>query len=121
MLTGRLRHALGNIFFALGETERSSSYHTRAMEHYSETVGPTHHRTADMYFKVAQHKYRAGQLDEARNLLDHWKAKVVPAREQSVERRIAADSLRSARTECGVESATFEDSDFDEMVVFWSR
>ncbi|CAK1367572.1 unnamed protein product [Cercospora beticola] len=142
MLTGRLLHALGNIYFSLSETKESMDYHTRAMTHYKETVGPTHHRTADMYFKVAQHKYRTGQLEEARKLLDqahevyqkqkqhysaerarvlHWKAKLVPVGEQGVKRRIAADSLRTARTERGVEEGTFEDNDFDEMVVFWSR
>ncbi|PIA96290.1 hypothetical protein CB0940_10839 [Cercospora beticola] len=143
MLTGRLLHALGNIYLALDETERSLSYHMRAMIHYKETVGPTHHRTADMCFKVAQHKYRTGHLDEAKKYLEdahkiyqtqkqhykaerarvlHWKAKLVPVGEdQSVKLRIAADLLKSAQDQRGVKGTTADDSDFDEMVVFWSR
>ncbi|PPJ52979.1 hypothetical protein CBER1_10953 [Cercospora berteroae] len=143
MLTGRLLHALGNIYLDLDETERSLSYHMRAMMHYKETVGPTHHRTADMCFKVAQHKYRTDHLDEAKKYLEdahkiyqtqkqhykaerarvlHWKAKLVPAGEdQSAKLIIAADLLKSAQDERGVKGTTSDESDFDEMVVFWSR
>ncbi|KAF2206289.1 hypothetical protein CERZMDRAFT_89415 [Cercospora zeae-maydis SCOH1-5] len=70
----------------------------------------------NMYQKQKQH-YSA---ERARVL--HWKAKLVPAgKDQVAKMQIAADLLKFARDERGVEGSTSEDSDFDEMVVFWSR
>ncbi|KAH7092430.1 hypothetical protein FB567DRAFT_625427 [Paraphoma chrysanthemicola] len=61
--TGRFLHALGNV-------ESSLDYHRRALMHYKSTLGNRHHRTADVFVKVAEHNIRLGNNELALVLLD---------------------------------------------------
>lgn len=63
-ITGRFLHALGNV-------ESSFDYHRRALMHYKSTLGNRHHRTADMFVKVAEHNIMLGNPEMALALLDH--------------------------------------------------
>lgn len=70
-ITGRFLHALGNVMATLGRQEQSLDYHRRALFFYKSTLGNGHHRTADLFVKVAEHSMRMGQYDNALALLDH--------------------------------------------------
>ncbi|CAN9407919.1 unnamed protein product [Alternaria alternata] len=63
-ITGRFLHALGNV-------ESSLDYHRRALMHYKLTLGNRHHRTADVFVKVAGHHIKLGNYDMALALLNH--------------------------------------------------
>jgi tetratricopeptide (TPR) repeat protein len=63
-ITGRFLHALGNV-------ESSLDYHRRALMHYKTTLGNHHHRTADIFVKVAEHHIKLGNYDMALALLNH--------------------------------------------------
>ena len=63
-ITGRFLHALGNV-------ESSLDYHRRALMHYKSTLGNRHHRTADVFVKVAEHHINLGNYDMALALLNH--------------------------------------------------
>ena len=63
-ITGRFLHALGNV-------ESSLDYHRRALMHYKLTLGNRHHRTADVFVKVAEHHIKLGNYDMALALLNH--------------------------------------------------
>jgi tetratricopeptide (TPR) repeat protein len=62
-VTGRFLHAMGNV-------ESSLDYHCRALIHYKLTLGSRHHRTADVFVKVAEHHIRLGNYDMALALLN---------------------------------------------------
>ncbi|KAH7066386.1 hypothetical protein BKA63DRAFT_160945 [Paraphoma chrysanthemicola] len=62
-ITGRFLHALGNV-------ESSLEYHRRALMHYKSTLGNRHHRTADVFVKVAEHNIGLGNNELALVLLD---------------------------------------------------
>lgn len=64
-ITGRYLHALGNVTAAMGNQEQSLEYHRKALFHYKHTLGNGHHRTADVFVKVAEHSMRMGQGDNA--------------------------------------------------------
>ena len=53
--TGRFLHALGNVKATQGVREESLAYHSRALSQYLSTIGKNHHRTGDIYVKVAEH------------------------------------------------------------------
>lgn len=63
--TGRILHSLGNVKRAQGFLEESLDYHQRALLHFKETVGSTHHRTGNSCFKVAEHYSRLEKFSEA--------------------------------------------------------
>lgn len=63
-ITGRFLHALGNV-------ESSLDYHRRALMHYKSTLGNRHHRTADLFVKVAEHNIKLGNHEMALALLDY--------------------------------------------------
>lgn len=64
-ITGRYLHALGNVTASLGDQEESLEYHRRALFHYKSTLGNGHHRTADLFVKMAEHYIRMRQEDNA--------------------------------------------------------
>ena len=53
--TGRFLHALGNVKATQGLRKESLAYHSRALSQYLSTIGKNHHRTGDIYVKVAEH------------------------------------------------------------------
>jgi tetratricopeptide (TPR) repeat protein len=63
-ITGRFLHALGNVTSSL-------DYHRRALMHYKSTLGNRHHRTADVFVKVAEHYIKLGNYEMALALLNH--------------------------------------------------
>jgi hypothetical protein len=63
-ITGLFLHALGNVCSSL-------DYHRRALMHYKSTLGNRHHRTADLFVKVAEHNIVLGNHNLALALLDH--------------------------------------------------
>ncbi|KAL9623533.1 MAG: hypothetical protein Q9160_002214 [Pyrenula sp. 1 TL-2023] len=69
--TGRFLHALGNIKDSRGLLDEGLDYHRRALLHYKSTLGNRHHRTADLFVKVADHNIRLYQYEMALALLDH--------------------------------------------------
>lgn len=64
-IRGRYLHALGNVMSTVGDQDKSLSYHREALQHYKSTLGNNHHRTADLYVKVAEHSVRLGQEETA--------------------------------------------------------
>ncbi|KAF2656291.1 TPR-like protein [Lophiostoma macrostomum CBS 122681] len=63
-ITGRFFHAIGNV-------KDSVDYHRRALMHYKSTLGNRHHRTADLFVKMAEHHIRLNKNGMALALLDH--------------------------------------------------
>lgn len=68
--TGRLLHAVGNVKNSQGLFDESHDYHRRALFLYKSTLGNRHHRTADVFVKVAEHNIRLNQHEMALALLD---------------------------------------------------
>lgn len=64
--TGRVLHGLGNIQYDRGNVTESEQYHERALAHYQRTIGNGHHKTADLFHKMAQHCLRRGELEIAK-------------------------------------------------------
>lgn len=69
--TGRFLHALGNVKGSQGHQDEALEYHRRTLLHYKTTLGNRHHRTADVFVKVADHNIRLGYHEMALALLDH--------------------------------------------------
>jgi tetratricopeptide (TPR) repeat protein len=46
-------------------------YHRQALLHYKRTLGNRHHRTADVFVKLAEHAIRLGHYENALAFLDH--------------------------------------------------
>ncbi|KAK8084485.1 hypothetical protein PG997_005756 [Apiospora hydei] len=124
---------------------RSEQFHVKALTQYKSTLGAHHHRTADVCHKVAQHCLRNGQKEEAYRLTDQalnvWavdesayrpeiarttflKAKVAWALERETDAlnlyRKAA-KLRRKLTNQHKKHDQLSESEFDELVTFWSR
>lgn len=72
--TGRILHALGNVRFSQGSLEDSFSYHRRALLQFKSTLGNNHHRTADLYVKVASHHLRLKHWELAKCVRIHSKS-----------------------------------------------
>ncbi|KAF2230784.1 hypothetical protein EV356DRAFT_324935 [Viridothelium virens] len=70
-ITGRFLHALGNVKGSQGHEDEGLKYHRRTLLHYKSTLGNRHHRTADVFVKVAEHNIRLQQYEMALALLDH--------------------------------------------------
>lgn len=88
--TGHFFHAIGNVRESQGNFDESLEYHRRALLHYKSTLGNRHHRTADMFVKVANHNIRLHQYDLALMLLDHALETYVHCREFLPERTRAS-------------------------------
>ena len=69
--TGRFLHALGNVKGSLDKEDEAHDYHRRTLMHYKTTLGNRHHRTADVFVKVADHNLNIGQYDMALALLNY--------------------------------------------------
>ena len=63
--TGRLLYAMGNIRASQGLLDESLSYHERAYDQLTATVGNNHHRTCDVSYRLADHYVRLGRSHEA--------------------------------------------------------
>lgn len=68
--TGRLLHAIGNVKVSQHFYGEGREYHHRALLHYKSTLGNRHHRTADLFVKVADHNLHMRQYDMALVLLE---------------------------------------------------
>lgn len=64
-IRGRYLHALGNVMSTVGDQDKSLAYHREALQHYKSTLGNNHHRTTDLYVKVAEHSVRLRQEETA--------------------------------------------------------
>ncbi|RMZ90251.1 hypothetical protein DV736_g2528, partial [Chaetothyriales sp. CBS 134916] len=80
-ITGRFFHGLGNVYESQEWMHESLDYHQRALEHYKQTLGTRHHRTADVFVKVAEHHIRMQQhevaLDKLGRALDAYSSSTV--------------------------------------------
>ena len=63
---GRLMHAIGNVKVSQGKLEEGLWWHNEALQHYLNTIGKGHHRTADLYHKLADDYIRLEKYTEAR-------------------------------------------------------
>lgn len=63
--TGRLLHGYGNVKATQGLHSESFELHHRALKQYMATIGGSHHRTADICHKVAEHHARLGENEKA--------------------------------------------------------
>lgn len=155
-ITGRFLHALGNVRYDQAMLqpegddrerllEESDNFHRRALTQYQSTIG-THHRTADVCHRVAEHCLRKGDTDSARLLVSQalktWNVDAVSfqpeiARTTFLEAKCArcagyeveakrlrmrAASIRATllpEDETKVED--LHSNDFNELVAFWSR
>lgn len=120
--------------------------------HYKSTLGNRHHRTADVFVKVAEHNIKLGNYDMALALLDHSLDAFAISRTYMPEKTRAAWmryqalkglgrmkeaenelmnchqiywKLRAKRTESSLRVKTkpeeLDDSDIDDLIVFWSK
>lgn len=64
-ITGRYLHALGNVMASIGDRQQSFDYHRKALFHYKSTLGNSHHRTADLFVKLAEHSMGMEQEENA--------------------------------------------------------
>lgn len=62
---GKLLLGYGNAKAAQGNFAESLELHERCLSQYRATVGNHHHRTADGCVRVADHRGRLGNYDEA--------------------------------------------------------
>jgi tetratricopeptide (TPR) repeat protein len=145
--TGRLLHALGNVKCSQGRPDEGEVFHRRALAQYRETIGPDHHRTADVCHRVALHCMRRGELDQARSLINQalkvWnrqravyrneiartsflKAKLLVKLSENEEAASCFNEARTLRAEIiygqtkKLDGRLVED-DFDQLVTFWSK
>jgi hypothetical protein len=64
-------HAIGNVKVSQGlegsekDLDRGFDWHHKALQHYLETIGEGHHRTADVAHRLAGDYMRTEQYDEA--------------------------------------------------------
>lgn len=58
-------YALGNVKASQGRHVESFHLHQKALLQYKSVLGPTHRRTGDACYKVAQHLIRLGQYKTA--------------------------------------------------------
>lgn len=63
--TGKILHALGNLYTSQGRMEESFDFHKRAYAQYTITLGNAHPRTADVCCRLTEHYIRLGDLNEA--------------------------------------------------------
>ncbi|KAF2160591.1 hypothetical protein M409DRAFT_28977 [Zasmidium cellare ATCC 36951] len=144
--TGRFFHALGNVCYDQGNMSKSEFWHTQALDQYKQSLGPRHHRTADVCHRVADHYLRKGEIDKASSLIDQalgswrmdqtsFKPEIarttwLKARELSLRGNLtgALDLQRTAALMRGElkpgdqrQSKHLSDADFDDLVAFWSR
>ena len=61
-------HAIGNVKVSQGNIDSGRRWHQEALEHYLQTIGMGHHRTADVYHKLADDHMALGKYSEARYL-----------------------------------------------------
>ncbi|KMK56922.1 tetratricopeptide repeat domain-containing protein [Aspergillus fumigatus Z5] len=144
--TGRVYHGLGNICYDRGQFEESEDWHQRALSQYQSTLGNSHHKTADLCYRVAQHCLRRGEMEHARTLIDQA-LKTYSLRESvflpelarttflkaqlamiSGEVSEATDLFKKAKDmRCRIPhaphkpDASLRESDFDRLVTFFSR
>ncbi|KAI9733663.1 MAG: hypothetical protein M1834_003265 [Cirrosporium novae-zelandiae] len=144
--TGRFLHALGNIRADQGQMEESEIYHQKALAQYQSTIGNSHHRTADVCHRVAQHCIRHGDFDTARILIDQalkvWgterslytpeiartsflKAKLLYRIGDEEEASILVRQAVALRNKIAPiptkDYKMLTEESFDELVTFWSR
>jgi tetratricopeptide (TPR) repeat protein len=145
--TGRLLHVMGNVKCSQGRLDEGEVFHRRALAQYRETIGPDHHRTADVCHRIALHCMRRGELDQAHSLIGQalkvWNAdkgvyRNEIARTSFLKSKLlvkmgnndeAASCFNEARTLRAailggqtkkLDSRLVED-DFDQLVTFWSK
>ncbi|KIM96972.1 hypothetical protein OIDMADRAFT_131554 [Oidiodendron maius Zn] len=68
--TGKVLHALGNLYFRQGRLPKSIELHKRALTQYRASVGNRHARTASVCHRLADHYIREGKFEDAREMLD---------------------------------------------------
>ncbi|EME42543.1 hypothetical protein DOTSEDRAFT_54878 [Dothistroma septosporum NZE10] len=147
--TGRFYHAIGNVRESQNRLEESEIWHTRALDQYTDSLGPRHHRTADTRHKVAAHCLRKGDdanIIKAGQLIDQalvsWKLdptsfgpeiarttwlqgrQRAKAGNPTVAKQLleeAADMRRKLYPADSRAVDQLEDEDFDDIVTFWSR
>jgi hypothetical protein len=58
-------YPLGNLQIAKGELDKAFKTHLDALNIYQETLGDKHHRTADLFHKVAWHHHSRREYAQA--------------------------------------------------------
>lgn len=144
--TGRFFHTLGNVRYDQNRLEESKIWHKRALKQFIDTLGKSHHRTADVRHRVAQHCLRDREVVKAGKLIDQalssWQLDAESFRPEIARttwlkaRQKGAAGEAYARKQLQWEAATLrnelrpddrkapgelEDRDFDDLVAFWSR
>ncbi|KAK4443298.1 protein SERAC1 [Podospora aff. communis PSN243] len=141
--TGYILYPLGNLQIAKGQLDKAFKTHLDALKIYQQTLGDKHHRTADLFHKVAWHHHSRRQYAQAINLLNQALA-VFNARPEWYRNERArttyklgcvlqdsgslqegsklineAEALRREILLTHVPPG--EEKDFDGLVMFWSR
>ncbi|KAF7197496.1 hypothetical protein HII31_01306 [Pseudocercospora fuligena] len=144
--TGRFYHALGNVCWEQQRHRTSEIWHTRALKQYTKSLGPRHHRTADVRHRVAMHCLRKEDHIEAGALIDQaleswgmdpesfgpeiarttWlKAKQQIQAGNSIASAELSEQAVGMRRRLGPRdlraASELKDEDFDDLVAFWSR
>jgi hypothetical protein len=63
--TGKLLHALGNVYASMGQMGKSLLFHARALAQYRATLGEGHARTGAACYRLANHYIRLEQFKDA--------------------------------------------------------
>ena len=145
--TGRVYHGLGNVLCSLEKYDEGEQYHRKAVAQWQSTIGENHHKTADGYIRVARHcMRRMDQLDEAASLIEKalsiyqrrpevykpqiartlfTKAQLLMANGAEQESVVVLKQAAALRNQLSWTSNKTErevrESDFDELVILWSR
>ncbi|KAK0611224.1 P-loop containing nucleoside triphosphate hydrolase protein [Immersiella caudata] len=141
--TGYIMYPLGNLQIAKGDLDSASKTHSDALKIYQQTLGDKHHRTADLFHKVAWHHHSRKEYARAVDLLNQaltiFNARPSWYRNERARTKyklgcVLQDTGRLAegtklineaeelrREILGAKVPPGEEKDFDSLVMFWSR
>lgn len=151
---GRLMHEIGNVKASQALIKDEADFtkgfywYQRAFRHYSETLGETHHRTADVCHRLAAYYLHDQQYDQAEDFVSralgvfegkecytpekmrtlHLKALLYEAmgkKQESVQLHTEVASMyrafKTKRRESLPDTQSLTKDDMDASVTFWSR
>ena len=115
-------HRAGDMYFKVGQHHVRMSQYPQARyvvgkyiaQHLLTVVNSELFDKALAVYNLSYHK-----AERARVL--HWRAKIATGTDTAVLEAEAARLLQETRAERDVEGRSFDDRDYDQLVVFWSR
>ncbi|KAI0445097.1 P-loop containing nucleoside triphosphate hydrolase protein [Xylaria telfairii] len=144
--TARIKHALGNLRFLQGRFDEAYQLHKESLELFITTSGMHNFPTAGARHKLAEHLIRMGKYEEATEMVDtalqtwNYDAEIYKpelARTTFLKARLLEHMGKTQEADVTYEAAArlraalvpqdnrhvkeLDSSDFDNLVMFWSR